>query len=351
MTDFDTVWQRIVALQGQTFRQKTGRSFSYAIRGGCVVPSTTNRQLPRSQFARAYERAPLRGPGQLQDLQGPSYLFAILGDPRVDDAGPTWTPRQARPRSSTDSGGTPAPTDGYASSPPLPPAGTAGRTGPSVSAAPAGRPGPPPGDMLGGVEPRRALLVVTCSAAKARGGQPARAASQESGQEALARARNRVLAASESDLSLVMPAWLRYTGTFYQHARPALAEAVTSGHVVIVSGGYGIARAIEPIGWYDKVLRLADWPTGVLESALLSEARRAGAETVVAFASATTGYAQLLRRTSWRDDDITAWLVTITGVTGGAMTEVPRRLGQAFNAFWNQQRDGYPAGTIVHGLT
>ena len=52
--------------------------------GGQVagVP-VTNRLLPRSQFARAFERAPLGGPGQLQDLQGPSYLFAILTDPRI----------------------------------------------------------------------------------------------------------------------------------------------------------------------------------------------------------------------------------------------------------------------------
>src|ERR1035437_4556971 len=70
-------------LQAETFYQKTGKPFTYAISGGCVVPSTTNRQLARSQFARAYERVPLRGPGELQDLQGPSYLFAILADARV----------------------------------------------------------------------------------------------------------------------------------------------------------------------------------------------------------------------------------------------------------------------------
>ena len=88
MIDFDAVWQRIVALEGETFRQKTGRPFRYRIAGTSVVPSTTNRLLPRSQFARAFDRAPLQGPGQLQDLQGPSYLFAILTDPRVSGVGP-----------------------------------------------------------------------------------------------------------------------------------------------------------------------------------------------------------------------------------------------------------------------
>ena len=45
---------------------------------------------------------------------------------------------------------------------------------------------------------------------------------------------------------------------------------------MIISGGYGIARADEPIGWYDKILQLADWPAGLLESALISEVRRSG---------------------------------------------------------------------------
>jgi hypothetical protein len=83
MDAFDEVWQRIVRLRGETFYQKRGKAFSYTVSGGSLRPSTTNRQLPRSHFARAFARAPLDGPGQLQDLQGPSYLFAILTDPRI----------------------------------------------------------------------------------------------------------------------------------------------------------------------------------------------------------------------------------------------------------------------------
>jgi hypothetical protein len=159
-----------------------------------------------------------------------------------------------------------------------------------------------------------------------------------------------VLATAKADTAHLLPAWRRYTGTFYQHAGPALADAVAGGQVVIISGGYGIARADEPIGCYDKVLQLADWPDGLLESALIGEAQRCGAQTVVAFASATTGYATLLRPTPWLQAGIDARLVTITGVTGGAMSEVPRRLGQAFSAFWNQQRGNYPPGTTVELL-
>jgi hypothetical protein len=121
--------------------------------------------------------------------------------------------------------------------------------------------------------------------------------------------------------------------------------------VVILSGGYGVARAQELIGWYDKVLRLADWPPRLLESALIGQAQRAGVDTVVAFAAETTGYAHLLRRTLWRDAGLRAGLVTVKGVTAGAMAEVPRRLGLAFAAFWNQRHDGYPPGIVVEQLS
>lgn len=82
-TAFTPIWDRIAAHAGGEFRQKTGRQFTYSVVGNAVIPSTTNRVLARAQFVRAYERSPLRGPGPLQDLQGPSYLFAILTDPRV----------------------------------------------------------------------------------------------------------------------------------------------------------------------------------------------------------------------------------------------------------------------------
>jgi hypothetical protein len=169
--------------------------------------------------------------------------------------------------------------------------------------------------------------------------------------EAIRAARARVLAGAAVDAGLLMPAWQRYQGGFYRSARPALSEAASAGKMVIISGGYGVACAQEPIGWYNKALRLADWPPGLLETALTGQARQAGADTVVAFVSQTGAYAQLLRRTPWRDAGLRACLVTITGVSGGAMAEVPRRLGLAFAAFWNQQHDSYPPGKVVEQLS
>jgi hypothetical protein len=203
---------------------------------------------------------------------------------------------------------------------------------------------------LDGVDPRRSLLIVTCSGRKETGGRPSSAADEVAWPSDLQEARRRVLATANADTAHVLPAWRRYTGTFYQHARPVLADAVAAGHVVIISGGYGLARAEEPIGWYDKVLQLTDWPAGLLETALIGEAQRCGTPTVVAFASATTDYAALLRRTRWQQAGIDARLITITGVTTGAMAEVPRRLGQAFSAFWNHDQSSYPPGTAVEQL-
>jgi hypothetical protein len=219
---------------------------------------------------------------------------------------------------------------------------------PKVSAPRRTRPGPSsPSEALHDIDPRQVLLVMTCSRRKACGGQPPGAADSEPWPEALRAARARVLAAADADMSQVMPAGQRYTGIFYQHAEPGLSEAVAGGHVVIISGGYGVVRAHELIGSYDKLLRLGDWPPGLLEKTLIGEARRTGAETAVAFAAFTSSYAQLLRQTPWREAGITAQLVTIADGTG---LEALRRLGQAFSAFWNRRHDGYPTGTTIERL-
>jgi hypothetical protein len=81
----ERTWQRIVAHSGETFHQKLGGSFTYRIEGNTLIPNRTNHRLARSQFEKALDRMPIDGPGQLHDLRGPSYLFAILTDARIRD--------------------------------------------------------------------------------------------------------------------------------------------------------------------------------------------------------------------------------------------------------------------------
>jgi hypothetical protein len=240
--------------------------------------------------------------------------------------------------------------DGSVTTPdPDPPAAAASK--PEHSLTPAAGGPSSPAEALRGIHPERCMLIITCSGSKRPGGQAPSHKHDSQWAPQLREARARVLASSGLDMTRVLPAWRRYSGTFYQHANPALADAVKRGHVLIVSGGYGILRAEELIGLYDRQLNLADWPRGVLESALISETDRLGLDTVVAFASATTGYAKLLCRVPWQEAGITASLVTISGVTGGAMVEVPRRLGQAFSVFWAGQHDSYPPGTTAENLS
>lgn len=80
---FAQVWERVRAHAGEEFRQKRGKAFTYDVVGAAVIPSTTNRQLPQSHFEKAWARMPADGPGALQGLQGPSYLWAILSDSRI----------------------------------------------------------------------------------------------------------------------------------------------------------------------------------------------------------------------------------------------------------------------------
>ena len=83
MSDISAVGDRIKQNQGQVFHQLRGNAFTYEVRGNIVIPDRTNRSLPRSDFEKALQLMPLRGPGQIQHLQGPSYIYAILTDPRI----------------------------------------------------------------------------------------------------------------------------------------------------------------------------------------------------------------------------------------------------------------------------
>lgn len=82
------IWERIEAHCGEEFRTVTGKPFSYDVRGNIVVPrprkgKPTARQLPRSEFEKAWARRPLSNLGQIRDLQGYSYVYGILTDPRI----------------------------------------------------------------------------------------------------------------------------------------------------------------------------------------------------------------------------------------------------------------------------
>ena len=81
--DIEEVWQRIQELEGEKFSQKEGRRFQYSVGGSHLKLSTTNQNLARSQIEKALPRLPLEGPGQINNLRCPSYIFGILMDARI----------------------------------------------------------------------------------------------------------------------------------------------------------------------------------------------------------------------------------------------------------------------------
>jgi len=81
---FDEVWNHIIQCAGQEFHTKTGITFTYTVTDECVIPNHTNYSLAKKQFQKAAEVPNLTGPGQINGIvRGPSYVFAILTDPRI----------------------------------------------------------------------------------------------------------------------------------------------------------------------------------------------------------------------------------------------------------------------------
>jgi len=83
MVDIGTVWSRIEAHAGEDFRLVRGDLFQYEVPGNYLLPVGRVRHLSRTNFAKALDRLPLENTRSVSDLQGPSYVYAILMDPRI----------------------------------------------------------------------------------------------------------------------------------------------------------------------------------------------------------------------------------------------------------------------------
>lgn len=79
----EEVWERIKEYEGNVFRQIRGGEFTYKIKGNLIVLSRTNRTISKNTFREALKYVPLENTVPLQNLQAPSYLFAILMDKRI----------------------------------------------------------------------------------------------------------------------------------------------------------------------------------------------------------------------------------------------------------------------------
>ncbi len=182
---------------------------------------------------------------------------------------------------------------------------------------------------------RDCLLVIPCSGAKREGSMPGHGPSilsevDSANRVRLSKARAELRMKAHVDETTLMSAYRRYAGHLYQYASESIGAALAEQrHVVVVSGGYGLLLADEPIGMYERRFVLSDWPNGVLEECLLNYACRSGIRFVMAVMSSTTNYAKLIKRVSWSSAGLAATLVSPVSDGGGAMVKVPRAEGQA----------------------
>lgn len=185
---------------------------------------------------------------------------------------------------------------------------------------------------------RESLVVIPCSGSKRSGG----CSVERTGDSILdllpsdladtLRARRACNAPiAQLDESEFLPAVKRYKGRLYQAAGTALDTLVqSSAGILIVSGGYGVVCAAEPVGWYSQLFKPGMWPDGLIGRCIAAYAAAVGAGTVVGLFSASTGYARAFRRASWPESVKQAFLVSpLARANDGAVSKAPRAQGEA----------------------
>jgi hypothetical protein len=84
MNEYDRIWANIVNYEGEQFFTITGRPCSYKVFGNQIILPNTTRNIPRSNIERALEIVnPTVSQFERMNLQAPSYILAIITDPRI----------------------------------------------------------------------------------------------------------------------------------------------------------------------------------------------------------------------------------------------------------------------------
>ncbi len=190
-----------------------------------------------------------------------------------------------------------------------------------------------------GSNPERTLFIIPCSARKSPGGTRAAVGPGIGGflpdelRDRLLKARIAIRNSAKVNEELMMAAAQRYQGHLYEAARPALGSAIAQGlNVLIVSGGYGLVLASEPIGTYEAVFQPSAWPSNLLNEVLLAYVAARALKHVRSFVSATTSYRRLLEQVPWASVGVKDALLIAPRAGLGAMVKAPRAEGEAFSA-------------------
>lgn len=137
------------------------------------------------------------------------------------------------------------------------------------------------------------------------------------------------------DETSLVPAWQRYQGTLYQVAAPVFGPKLAAGnlpHWLILSGGYGVVHALEPIGDYNALLKRSRWPRGLLSQVIAGYAQHHGLGTARFFAGDSTDYAKVLKEFKWGNSGMNDVILYSPERARGALKKAPRAIGEGLVA-------------------
>ena len=72
------IWAAVQLLSGRELRTLRGMPFTFSVVGDGVVVRESQTRIPRSQFERALEIWPVRGPSRLTGIYAPSLVWSVL---------------------------------------------------------------------------------------------------------------------------------------------------------------------------------------------------------------------------------------------------------------------------------
>ena len=83
MAEFEVVWRRLCEHAGETFVLARGDEFTYAVAADGLMVTGLKAPMHMTGLRQAVARLPFASVRDVQDLWGPSHLFAILMDSRI----------------------------------------------------------------------------------------------------------------------------------------------------------------------------------------------------------------------------------------------------------------------------
>lgn len=193
--------------------------------------------------------------------------------------------------------------------------------------------GPPVEGSLRELDLAHSLIVVACSGTKRTGSSTTTGTSvldvlQGDLSDELSYRRRQNAEQAGIDESTLLPAIDRYAGTLYTAGRSAIKSLLHHGAaVLVISGGYGLVLADEPVGMYEQVFRPTMWPNRLIQRCLAGFAEATGVRQVIGLLSATTGYARVFQGVAW-PRPVDHVLLASPETTTGAMVKAPRAQGE-----------------------